>query len=168
MKARSSSGRRAADFLVSVAFLGSLTLLLVNDFIIKRVAPGTLSGKVSDLTGPIVASLLIVAGVEVAARAGGRGRWAQPWWFALSAGTVVGLFALIKLTAAGARAYSWVTDTLIAGAGTIASPLGWHIGSRPSGVVADAADVLLATLTIPIVTWVGLRWRGKTPTSATC
>lgn len=157
--------RRTADFLTSAVFLVSLALLLINDFVLKRLTPGTLSGKLSDFVGPIVAALIVVAALEFLARRGGRDRWARPSWFLATACLVVLAFSFVKLTTVGSLAYGAVNDALMTAVQWVVSPLGWEVDTRLPLVVKDPLDVLIAAASIPLVAWLGLRWRGDRATT---
>lgn len=50
--------RTPTTVLGSPWFLGALGLLLVNDHVLKRSFPGPVTGKVSDLAGPVVVAVL--------------------------------------------------------------------------------------------------------------
>ena len=152
---------KSGDFLLSAIFLTALTLLLVNDFLLKRFAPSVLSGKLSDLAGPIVASLILVAAIEVMVRWLRPTSWARPWWFAAAALLVVTAFAAIKLTATGAELYAVTNTWVLNQLASITSAIGWGEPTVRVSVVEDSVDVVVALFAIPAVIWVGLRWRGR-------
>lgn len=161
MDVRRSHRRASGDFLLSLVFLASLAALLLNDFALKRLTPGPISGKVSDLVGPIVASLVCVALVETSVRLVAPTRWARTWWFALAAGVVLVLMGFVKLTSVGANLYVAFTNWATTLPATAATYAGWDYSPVRASVVMDAGDVLAAALSVPVVIWVGATWRGK-------
>src|SRR5262245_30744126 len=99
MHGSSSSAIRPAPALLSPLWLGALALLLANDRWLKYadLAPGWLTGKLSDLAGMIVAPVLLAVLLGV------RRRGAL-----LACHVAVGLvFSLIKLSPWCADAWSW-------------------------------------------------------------
>lgn len=153
--------RATGDFLLSTIFLVSLTVLVLNDFELKRFTPGNFTGKASDLAGPVAAALLLVAGSEFISRKINRTGWAKPSWFAGAFLVVLGAFAFIKLTLPGATLYAATTDRLIDLLRPAAAYVGWTFSSAGTSVVRDPYDVAIALLAGPLVYYVGLRWRGK-------
>lgn len=152
--------RHVADFLASVAFLIAVAVLILNDFALKRWAPGILSGKLSDVAGPLVLSLLLVAGAECIVHFGRRDRWARPWWFAGFACLVVAAFAVVKLTSIGGHVYAATTSQVLSIVQWVVSPIGLTVSTDVPVVVPDTLDVLVALAAIPLTFWVGWRWRG--------
>ncbi len=66
-------GRRPipGDALLQPLALGAIAVLLLNDHVFKAVAPGLVTGKLSDIAGLVFFPLLLVAVAELAlARAG--------------------------------------------------------------------------------------------------
>ena len=153
------ASRRTADFLLSVPFLVALVVLVVNDFILKRTVPSYVTGKLSDLAGPVVASLVAVAGVEVISRRRDPDRWAAPSWFLACAVIVVVTFGAIKLTDPGTEFYVNVNAWLIDAARRPMSLFGDPTQPVEVSVIRDPWDVVLALLAIPGVYAVGVRWR---------
>lgn len=152
--------RHTADFLLSGVFLIALGALLINDFIVKRFAPGVVSGKLSDVAGPIVAALILVAAAEVLAHWIWRDRWARPWWFIGFSCLVVAIFAVVKLTTLGANTYAAATTAILSVVQWGVSPFGIAISTDVPVVVRDFLDVVVALVAIPLTFWVGWRWRG--------
>lgn len=151
--------RYTADFLLSVVFWVALAVLIVNDFVIKQVSPGVVSGKLSDIAGPIVAALVLVAGTEIIVRWLQGDTWARPSWFIGSACLVVATFAVVKLTPVGADIYAESTRQILSVAQWVLSPLGASISPDVPVVVRDPLDVVVALVAIPIAALVGWRWR---------
>lgn len=149
--------------MLSSVFVVSVAALLINDFALKRLVPGPITGKISDFVGPVVASLVCVALAETAVRLVAPSKWARPWWFALAAGMTLMLFSLVKLTMPGAHLYLEFTNQVVALAERVTTFVGWGTNSADASVVMDPWDVLVAALSAPVVVWVGVRWRGGHP-----
>ncbi|MEU7941801.1 hypothetical protein [Microbispora bryophytorum] len=124
----------AGAWLGHPATLTAIAVLLVNDHLLKRLWPGVVTGKLSDVAGMLVAPplLALVATLAVrrpaapaqdgAAAPGEAGRRA-----ALAAIALTGaVFALVKTTPVGARAAADV----------------WALFTPSAGVVADPTDLL--------------------------
>jgi hypothetical protein len=103
--------------LASPGFVLALVLLILNDHLLKRVYPGVLTGKLSDVAGLVVAPLLL--GVLLTAW---RVRRPLPVAIAL---TGVG-FTLTKASAAGAALASTA----------------WNLTGVPTLIRADVTDLL--------------------------
>jgi hypothetical protein len=87
----------AGDGLIDPFVLGAVAILALNDQVLKRVWPGALTGKLSDVAGLVVVPLLLVAAAELLVAA--RGRWRRPaslplTWAAVATGLA---FAAVKL-----------------------------------------------------------------------
>jgi hypothetical protein len=93
------------DGLLHPLAVAAVALLVVNDHILKAIAPGPLTGKLSDVAGLLFFPLFIVAAGEVIAAA--LGRWHGPDRTAVSIAVVVtGLgFAAVKLHPVAEAAY---------------------------------------------------------------
>ncbi|WP_066935324.1 hypothetical protein [Microtetraspora fusca] len=102
----------------------ALAVLLLNDHVLKGLWPGPVTGKLSDVAGLVVAPPLAALLLRCPA----------PAAIALT-GT---LFTLVKATAAGAEAASWLWSLLI-----------------PSRVVADPTDLIA----LPALGLAWLAWR---------
>ncbi|WP_433351553.1 hypothetical protein ACQP25_00740 [Microtetraspora malaysiensis] len=102
----------------------ALAVLLLNDHVLKGLWPGPVTGKLSDVAGLVVAPPLATLLLRCPA----------PVAIALT-GT---LFTLVKATAAGAEAASWLWSLLI-----------------PSRVVADPTDLIA----LPALGLAWLAWR---------
>lgn len=105
--------------------LAALALLLVNDHVLKARFPGTVTGKLSDVAGPVVLAALLG---PVAARLARR-PWAEAaaWW------AVAVAFAAVK-----------VVPVVNAAAVAVLSAL-----AGPSAIARDPADVL-GLLALPL------------------
>ena len=144
----------AGELLHPVPLL-ALALLLGNDWLLKPGgwAPAVVTGKLSDVTGLLVAPLLVTAALDcslwLATRLSprllldfslGRGRlWA-------AAAAVAGLFSAVKLSPALARA-------LVAAAGR--AGLSWRIATDPTD--------LLALPALAVAVWLGRRAIARVP-----
>jgi hypothetical protein len=103
--------------------LGALGLLLLNDHVLKARYPGAVTGKVSDVAGPVVLAALlgsVAAGVSSWQRAE-----AAAWW------AVAAAFALVKVWApAGAVAAPLLGGPVVRDPydvlGLLALPLAWR------------------------------------------
>jgi hypothetical protein len=142
------------DALLHPLALAALALLLVNDHLLKGVAPSPLTGILSGVAGMVVMPLVLVALVEVASAAAGR--WRGPGTLALVAAclvTAVG-YAAVELVPAAADAYrfgwgalQWPGSALAALADGRALP-----AIVPVSAVSDPFDLLaLAALAVPLL-----------------
>lgn len=134
--------------------LGAVTVLLVNDHYMKQLAPGTVTGKVSDVVGLLVFPLLVLACIEVARKVAR----VSPWQLSGTALCRVVLvtavaFTLVKVSPGVAGAYSsalgllaWPVRALVSGA---PSP-------EPVRVLADVTD-LVALPALAGAWWIGRR-----------
>ena len=52
---------RLASVITTWPFVASLAVLLLNDFWLKRAAPGVITGKLSDFAGIAIVTLLLLA-----------------------------------------------------------------------------------------------------------
>ncbi|XVQ89043.1 hypothetical protein ACQP2K_16985 [Microbispora siamensis] len=129
----------AAAWLGHPVTLAAIAVLLVNDHLLKRLWPGTVTGKLSDVAGMLVAPPLLAFAATLAvrrtvarARGGVSGSAAVECGeadrrAALAAIALTGaVFALVKTTPIGARV---AADA-------------WALVSSSAGVVADPADLL--------------------------
>jgi len=108
--------RTAGDFLLRPFTLAAIVALLVNDHLLKGIGPPIITGKLSDLTGLVLASMLLVTWAELIHRPRtiGQGSRRRRAW---TAAVVVGVgFALVKLYPWAAVVYGdavgwvrWVT-----------------------------------------------------------
>lgn len=99
--------RAPGALLLSPTALVALLTLVVNDQLLKRVCPGVLSGKLSDVAGMILFPLVLHAAAELAAARAGRPLSMRASFRTLTAlvvATMLG-FTLVELTAFGDTAY---------------------------------------------------------------
>jgi len=145
--------RTRGDFLLSPAFLVSLLLLLLNDFVLKPSYPGALSGILSDLAGMVFFPIFFVAVAEFIAAVVPPKPLASPRWFWISTAIIGFLLVFVKFTDVGQTFYRVLVAPLANG------PLSsFTVGG--GGAVADPWD-LLALLLAPIPIWIGYRYRAK-------
>lgn len=105
--------------------LCSLALLALNDHALKRLFPGTLTGKLSDLAGLVLAPAVLVAGVELARR-----RVLSTRALALACLATSVAFALVKTWAPATECYR-----------TVWSLLQWPALSLRAGAVLPVGSV---------------------------
>ena len=65
-----------ADALLHPLALAALVLLILNDHLLKDLAPGPLTGKLSDVAGLVVLPLIILGAWELVMAS--LGRWFRP------------------------------------------------------------------------------------------
>lgn len=79
--------------------LSAIALLVINDHVLKQLAPGVITGKLSDIAGLVFFPLLLAAAAEhVGIRRGAR-------TVILAAFATAVVFAAIKLSASAAEVY---------------------------------------------------------------
>ena len=84
-----------------------MVVLVINDHVLKSLAPGLLTGKLSDFAGLLLFPLLLVSIVELAAlvlRRRPRDRRSLALCAIVASGLV---FAVVKTTVAGSSALGW-------------------------------------------------------------
>jgi hypothetical protein len=138
----------AGDGMLHPVVIGAVAMLIANDQFLKSVAPGVVTGKLSDVAGLLFFPLLIVAAVEIVAAL--RGRWRQPSdRVAVAAVVATGLvFAAVKLFPAAEGVYElllgiiqWPFQTaaaLLAGRAA-GPPVAVELSRDPTDLVALAA-----------------------------
>jgi len=158
--------RWPGDFLLHPVAVGSVAVLILNDWLIKERWPGAIAGKLSDIAGLIFFPLLLVALMEFGARLG-RSTW-------LATGrTFATVAAVVALVFVATKTISPVRD-----ADEVV--LGWLwwtpralfqlVQGEPAGspgrhqVVADLTD-LLAVPSVLAAVWIGRSYR--TPVAST-
>jgi hypothetical protein len=132
-----------ADAFLHPLAVAALVLLILNDHLLKDLAPGPLTGKLSDLAGLVVLPLLILGTWELVTAT--VGRWRGPTRPALIVAMALAgaAFAAIKLSGDGAEIYRvgmglarWPIDAVLAAGG----------GSPPEPgrvrLVQDASDLI--------------------------
>ena len=127
----------------------AVALLLVNDHLLKAVAPGLLTGKLSDLAGMVFFPILLAELARVFARHVLRRRVRVA---ALMPGAVVATaLVLIAVKTSPVAAMAWATSL---GALQWLIGVGWMRGVplKPVAVVVDPTDLIaLPMLLIPLV-----------------
>ncbi|HVK83001.1 MAG TPA: hypothetical protein VM513_02790 [Kofleriaceae bacterium] len=122
--------------------LAAMAVLVVNDWVLKRVWPGAVTGKLSDLAGlaaaPVVLTALVGLALLLARRLGAR---VDPYLshrrlVVATLATGAG-FAAIKLSGQAAR---WFTDVL----GLV----------RPAAVALDRSDLACLPM-LAVAYWIG-------------
>ena len=144
---------KRGDFLLSWPFLAALVVLLVNDFVLKRVYPGPVSGFASDAAGMVFFPIAVVGLLEFLAGLLPARAYARVWWFGAATGLVAAGFVFVKTTGWGEEIY----EALVA---PVDAALGTGLGVHGRGVVRDSVD-LLALLLVSVPVWVGWTWRGR-------
>ncbi|MEV7801326.1 hypothetical protein AB0O28_00065 [Microbispora sp. NPDC088329] len=135
---------RGARIGAQAAWLGhpltaaAVTVLIVNDRVLKLLWPGVVTGKLSDIAGMLVAPPLLALLAAYALRAAGR----VPLDDRTAAGAIVltgALFAWMKTSAAGAEA----------------ATRAWAVFVPSSRVAADPTDLIA----LPVLAVAWLVWR---------
>ena len=146
--------RARGDLLLHPVVLLAILVWAVNDHVLKQAYPGLVTGKLSDVTGVIVAPLIVVGFYEL-----------RPWGRCAGAAVIVAsvaatavAFTLVELVPAAAGAYE-------RGFGLLRWPFDAAVGlSAGDGLVdpvrvqlwSDGADLLtLPFLAVPLL--LGLR-----------
>lgn len=148
------------DFLLHPISLGAITVLIVNDWYIKRYWPGFVAGKLSDLAGLIFFPLLLVALAEFAALLFHRPWRASRSTFIFVAVVVAVVFASTKAIEPVRNADEvalgwlwWLPDAAYRLAtGEDAGSPGRH------QVLADLSD-LMALPCVLVAIWIGGKYR---------
>lgn len=148
----------AGDAILDPVALAALTLMVLNDHVLKAAYPGQITGKLSDVAGLAFFPLLLLGAWELALLFADRWRWPSRR-SAVASVVVTGLgFVLVKTAAPGAEAFGtaigfgqWLAG--IPAALATAKPLGTPM---PARVLADPGDlVALPALLLPLA--LGLR-----------
>ena len=139
---------RPGELLVHPIPVLAVAVLVVNDHILKSVAPSLLTGKLSDVAGLLFFPLLLVSIVELAAVALGRtppDRRRQVICSIITTGLV---FFLVKATVAGSSTLGWSVGVAqwLAGAGFVRGE-----APQPVAVATDAGDLI--ALSALVVAW---------------
>ncbi len=156
MKLAAAPGRRPipGDALPQPVALVAIALLIANDHVFKAIAPGLVTGKLSDVAGLVFFPLLLVAVAELALAAAGR--WRGPdVRLVVAAVAATGIaFAAVKLLPVAETLYEQVLGVAQWPVRLLAGLIPG--GPRASGPVAveltsDATDlVALVALWIPM------------------
>jgi hypothetical protein len=139
------------DVLLHPVALGALGLLVLNDHLGKRVAPGLITGKASDVAGLVLFPLLVLAVVEVLRRRVDLG----PVVIASIVGVTACAFIAVKMEPGIARWYSQALGYLMAPVRVALRQVRGD-GTRPVRVLSDAAD-LVALPALGVALAIGLR-----------
>jgi len=154
----------ALDGLLHPAVLAAIGLLIVNDHLFKLLAPGFVTGKISDVAGLIFFPLLLVAATEAVGWLSGR--WHRPSPRAVTLAVVgTGLvFAAVKTSPIAERIYEAILGAIQWPFAAVAAAV---LGGTPAGpgtveLTRDATDlVALAALWIPYE--IGMRRAAERP-----
>lgn len=118
------------------AALAALGLLIVNDHLLKQVAPGFVTGKLSDFAGLIVFPLFLMAVVDLVTAAGrlpGQRFEQRSLWAALMCAFTALAFAAVKVLPPATAAFS--------------DALGWAQWAVGGGVLGNAPPFSTAGVT---------------------
>ena len=77
--------------------LAALAILVINDHLLKQVAPGAFTGKLSDVAGLVLVPLLAAGTIELITRR----HLSQSWFFLLIVLVAIGFIALQTLPPVG-------------------------------------------------------------------
>jgi hypothetical protein len=126
-----------ADGLLHPMALCAIGFLLLNDHVLKAVAPSPITGKLSDIAGLAFFPLVLVGIWEVAAAV--RGRWIRPGWISLTVSIAVTavVFTLVKTTSEGSFAFGWTIGGMQ-----------WPVVSAVSILVGQQAPPLVASVVV--------------------
>ena len=149
-------GRRPipGDALLQPLAIGAIALLLLNDHLLKAVAPGLLTGKLSDVAGLVFFPLLLVAVAELALAAVGRWHGPDPRLITAAVAATGVAFAAVKLLPGAESLYEQVLGLaqwpFRAVAGLIAGGTAAGVPTRVD-LTRDATDlVALVALWVPM------------------
>lgn len=140
--------RRPGDDALRPSVLIAVSILLVNDHVLKIVEPSWITGKLSDATGLYAAPFMTAAIASLAAWAAGRPGPASHHVVALSALSVGAIFTAAKLVPEVAAAMGWMVGWIQALPAIVVSLLaGGEASIRQAPIVADATDLLTVPAT---------------------
>jgi hypothetical protein len=150
----SPRGSRApGEVLLHPLAIAALGLLLLNDHVLKALAPGAVTGKLSDFAGLAFFPLLLVAGWELARSAAGRSGAPSLRTLVVAIAVTAVWFGLIKTVAPVAVATGWALGAAQWLVGLVANltTAGAIPPLRPTTIVVDPTDLIaLLALAIPI------------------
>jgi len=144
------------DGLLAVLPLGALAAMVVNDHVLKPALGNAFTGKLSDFAGLAFFPLVLQAGYElIEARSGRPFSPRAPVLYV--AVVLTGLvFALAKLTAAGAAACAWAIGALQWPLWALLHADSGGCALRPVAFVRDATDLFaLPALALALVAGLG-------------
>ncbi|HEX8024688.1 MAG TPA: hypothetical protein VF484_00640, partial [Candidatus Limnocylindrales bacterium] len=113
------------EALVHPVSLAAIALLVVNDHVLKAMAPGVVTGKLSDFAGLAFFPLLLIGVWELIAASHGSGP-AGSRAITVAVGFTAAGFALVKTTAIGAGAVGWAIGALQWAPAAAAQALLWR------------------------------------------
>lgn len=147
----------AAEGLLHPVAIAAVTLLLVNDHLLKAVLPGVVTGKLSDFAGLVYFPLLLQGVWELAERVRFGRTTRSHAVFVLAAALTVVVFSLVKTVPICAEAYRFGLALL---RWPIVAALDLASGAPPRSVgrvslVCDATD--LVALPAALIGWVVMR-----------
>jgi hypothetical protein len=134
----------AGDALLHPVALIAIALLLVNDQVLKQLAPGVVTGKLSDFAGMVFFPLLLQAVWEVGSSVFGLRSLASQRVLALAIVATGLVFAAIQVMPAAGDAYrsvlGWL-QWLVGGAPWVlfGRPIG---NSQPANLTPDPTDLV--------------------------
>jgi hypothetical protein len=146
------------DGLLHPVAIAAVALLILNDHVLKSVAPGAVTGKLSDVAGLVFFPLALVSAWELVTVV--QHRWSGPTAVALAvaAGVTSVVFVACKVTTVGNALVAaalgwlqWIALSFVSTTGLVSTPV-----LRPVRIVADPTD-LLALIGIALGVAVGLR-----------
>jgi hypothetical protein len=142
--------RRASDLLLTPLFLVALTAWAFNDHVLRKLAPGALSGKLGDAAAMVVFPILVAATLAPLAR---RLRVSDRLLVdAAALGTAL-LLSAIQLHAGVAHAYQWAL-------GSVQYAAGWSPVHALAAHTMDPTDALVTPLAVlPALAIRGVRLR---------
>jgi hypothetical protein len=126
---------RAAVYVHPVA-LGALALLLLNDHVLKARWPGAVTGKVSDVAGPVVVAALL--GSLARSLVAWRRAEAAAWWAVAAAFVVLKVWAPAATVAAPLLGGGGVVRDPYDLLGLLALPLAWRMTRTGAGRLRDS------------------------------
>jgi hypothetical protein len=151
------------DALLHPLVLVALAVLLLNDHYLKSVAPGLVTGKLSDFGGLALFPILLLGGWELVLCVSGR--WQRPAVRALLVSVVATAvaFGLVKTVPPAADSFGWA---LSAAQWLLSLPVRLLLGASlppvtQTVVTVDPTD-LVALLALAVPLWVGFT-RARTP-----
>lgn len=145
-------GRRVvpADGLLRWPVLAAVASMAVNDHLLKGVAPGLLTGKLSDVAGLVLLPVLLQAWIEIVLAAGRRFRGPSDALLVVCCVASAAGFALVNLWPVAERAWQTTWGWLQLPARSFAA--GGLVDVAPVAHTADVSDLL--TLPAVLVPWV--------------
>jgi hypothetical protein len=146
-----------ADALLHPVTLAALSVLLINDHVLKAAWPGPVTGKLSDLAGLVFFPILLLSGTELALAL--VRRWRRPTIRALGLAVAISAigFVLSKTVPVMADGSGWL---LGGGQWLLSLPIRIAAGLQvppiaPAIVVADTTD-LVALPCLAVALWIGM------------